>query len=82
MTIKTFNGHKNIAGTIIKQAREEKKMTKKTLCEKLQLYNVNINRNELRLIEQNKLMVKDFEMTAISVILNIDLNNLKNYLDN
>ena len=33
-------------------------------------------------MEKNKLMVKDFEIAAIAEILNIDLNNLKNYLDN
>lgn len=82
MTIKKYNGNKNIAGTLIKQAREAKKMTKIALSEKLQLYNVSINRNELQKIESNQLMVKDFEMAAISKILDIDLNNLKNYLDN
>lgn len=57
-------------------------MSKQELSQKLQLKGVNINSDELLLMEKNKLMVKDFEIAAIAEILNIDLNNLKNYLDN
>lgn len=57
-------------------------MSKVALSKKLELYGVSINRNELLKIEKNELMVKDFELAAISEILNIDLNNLKDYLDN
>ena len=56
-------------------------MSKVALSKKLELYGVSISRNELLKIEKNELMVKDFELAAISEILNIDLNNLKNYLD-
>lgn len=80
--IKQYNNKKNIAGSLIKEAREKKKMTKTELSKKLELKGVNINRDELLLIEKNKLLVKDFEIAAISEILDIDLNNLKNYLDN
>lgn len=80
--IKQYNNKKNIAGTLIKEAREKKEMTKTELSKKLELYSVYINRDELLLIEKNQLLVKDFELAAISVILDIDLNNLKNYLDN
>ena len=80
--LKQYNHKKNIAGSLIKQAREAKKMNKTELSEKLQLKGVYINRDELLLIEKNQLLLKDFELTAISVILDIDLNNLKDYLDN
>lgn len=82
MFIKTYNNKKNIAGTLIKKAREAKGMSKVALSKKLELYGVSISRNELLKIEKNELMVKDFELAAISETLNIDLNNLKNYLDN
>ena len=80
--LKQYNHKKNIAGSLIKQAREAKKMNKTELSEKLQLKGVYINRDELLLIEKNQLLLKDFELAAISVILDIDLNNLKDYLDN
>ena len=77
MSTKKFNNLKNATGTIIKRAREEKKMSKKDLSKELELCGVYINRNELLLIEKNQLLVKDFELIAISKILDIDLNNLK-----
>lgn len=80
--IKKYNNKKNIAGSLIKEAREKKEMTKTDLSKKLELKGVCINRDELLLIEKNQLLVKDFELAAISEILDIDLNNLKNYLDN
>ena len=80
--IKQYNNKKNIVGTLIKEAREKKEMTKTELSKKLELYGVNINRDELLKIEKNQLLLKDFELVALSVILDIDLNNLKNYLDN
>ena len=57
-------------------------MSKTELSKKLELKGVSINRNQLLLIEKNQLLLKDFELAAISEILDIDLNNLKNYLDN
>lgn len=79
--IKTYNNKKNISNTLIKQSREEKQMTKTELCKRLELKGVYINRDELLKIEKNQLMVKDFELVAISEILDIDLNNLKDYLE-
>ena len=76
--IKQYNNKRNIAGALIKEAREKKKMTKSELSRQLELKGVNINRDELLLIEKNKLLLKDFELAAISEILDIDLNNLKN----
>ena len=52
-------------------------MSKKDLSKELELCGVYINRDELLLIEKNQLLVKDFELIAISKILDIDLNNLK-----
>lgn len=79
--IKKYNNKKNISGAFIKNAREKKQMTKTDLCNKLELKGVYINRDELLLMEKNQLMIKDFEVVAISKILDIDLNNLKDYLE-
>lgn len=79
--IKKYNNKKNISGAFIKNAREKKQMTKTELCKKLELEGVYINRDELLLMEKNQLMIKDFEVVAISKILDIDLNNLKDYLE-
>lgn len=80
--IKQYNNKKNISGILIKNAREKMQMTKTELSKQLELRGININRDELLLIEKNKLLVKDFELAALSEILNINLNDLKKYLDN
>ena len=77
MSTKKFNNLKNATGTIIKRAREEKKMSKKDLSKELELCGVYINRDELLLIEKNQLLVKDFELIAISKILWYRLKQLK-----
>lgn len=79
--LKRFNNKKNISGTLIKEAREEKKMSKVRLSQLLDTYGVYINTDELLRIEKNKVLVKDFELVAIAQILNIDLNKLKDYLE-
>lgn len=80
MGSKKFKGKKNISGTLIKKYREAMGLTKFYFCKRLEFEGVNISRNELLLIEKNQLLVKDFEIAAISKVLNIDLNNLKDYL--
>lgn len=79
--LKRFNNKKNISGTLIKEAREEKKMSKVRLSQLLDTYGVYINTDELLRIEKNKVLVKDFELVAIAQILIIDLNKLKDYLE-
>lgn len=79
--IKKYKEKKNIAGPLIKESRKKVHMTKSELCKKLELQGVYINRDELLLMEKNQLMIKDFEMVAISKILDIDLNKLKSYLE-
>ena len=81
MRVKKYKGKKNISGNFIKKVMEEKGLTKTDFCKKLELEGVNINRDELLLIEKNQLLVKDFELIAISKVLDIDLNNLKDYLE-
>lgn len=80
--IKQYNNKKNIAGQLIRKYLKENKMKKVELSRHLQLLGVNISSDELRLMEKGQLLVKDFEIVAIATVLNIDLNNLKNYLDN
>lgn len=79
--LKRFNNKKNISGTLIKRARENKGMTKKRLSEILDTYGIYINPDELLRIEKNKVLVKDFELVAIAQILDIDLNQLKSNLE-
>mgnify|MGYP004460158767 FL=1 len=79
--LKRYNDKKNISGTLIRRAREEKGMSKVRLSQLLDTYGIYINTDELLRIEKNQLLVKDFELIAIAQILDIDLNQLKKYLE-
>ena len=79
--LKRYNNKKNISGTLIRTAREEKGMSKVRLSQLLDTYGIYINTDELLRIEKNQLLVKDFELVAIAQILDIDLNQLKNDLE-
>ena len=74
--LKRYNNKKNISGTLIRNAREEKGMSKVRLSQLLDTYGIYINTDELLRIEKNQLLVK-----AIAQILDIDLNQLKNDLE-
>ena len=73
--LKRYNNKKNISGTLIKQARENRGMSKVKLSQLLDTYGVYINTDELLRIEKNQVLVKDFKLAAIAQILDIDLNN-------
>ena len=80
--IKKYNNiSKNISGKIIKENREKQKISRIQLSNKLELLGVYLDKNEIRLIENNELMIKDFELISIAKILNIDLNNFKILFD-
>ena len=79
--LKRYNNKKNISGKLIRNAREEKGMSKVRLSQLLDTYGIYINTDELLRIEKNQLLVKDFELVAIAQILDIDLNQLKNDLE-
>ena len=79
--MRKINGKSNIAGKYIEDVLEEKNMTKESLCQKLQLSGINIDRVHLYRIINGEVILKDFELISICKILEIDFNNLKNLLD-
>lgn len=78
--MRKYEGKSNISGEVIKKILQEKDITKENLCRKLQLMGINIDRWHLYDILDCKVILKDFELIAISKVLNIDLNELKNML--
>ena len=75
--MRKFNGKSNISGSIIEKYRELRNMSREDLAEKLQLLGLNIDRVTIYRIEQNNVILKDFELIAICEILNIGLDQLK-----
>ena len=79
--MKKFNNKPNLIGNLIKNAREKKKFSKVDLCRELELLGVAMSRNEIYRIEKNKMIVKDFELVAFCIVLDINFNDLKDFFD-
>ena len=75
--MKKFNNKRNVIGNIIKKHREEKHYTKAMLSSKLELLGIELDRFELYKIETSKTSVKDFELIGLSIVLDIDFEELK-----
>ncbi len=75
------NNRINVIGDTLKKARKNKGYNKTELCHKLELLGINFERNEIYRIENYKKSVKDFELIAFCIVLDIDFNELKKLLE-
>ena len=80
--MRKYNGLSNVTGHLIEQALKKKEMNQETLCKKLQLYGINIDRYHLYRMMTNAVIIKDFELLAICKILDIGYDELISTLDN
>lgn len=71
MKIYSYHGKDNISGERIKQARKAAKMTQKELAAKLQIMGISIEQNSISKLENGERFVADYEIMAISKILNV-----------
>ena len=79
--MKNFNNNPNLIGNLLKTAREKKNYTKVDLCRELELLGIEMSRNEIYRIEKNQMIVKDFELVAFCIVLDINFNDLKNFFE-
>ena len=80
--MRKYAGKSNISGEIIEKALQKSNLTKESLCKKLQLLGINIDRVHLYRIIKGTVILKDFELIAICKILDIDYENLTKLIDN
>lgn len=73
MKIYNFDGKKNICGTRVKLARKKKKMTQEELAAKMQIEGVLIERNSICKMEIGERFVADYELVALSKILEVSI---------
>ena len=79
--MKKFNNKPNLIGKFIKEAREKKNYSKADLHRELELLGIEMSRNELYRIENNLMIVKDFELVAFCIVLDINFNDIKEFFD-
>lgn len=74
--IRKLNNNVNIVGSNIKKYRELQKMSQPDLCRKMQLLGVTMFIADIYEIENNKRLVKDFEIKAFCKALNLSYEEL------
>lgn len=80
--MKKFDGKSNAYGNLIEKFRKSKNMSRADVSRKLDLMDIPINPDELYRIERQNMILKDYELVAICMILDIGYNDLINILKN
>ena len=73
---KRLNNKSNIIGSNIKRLRLQYNYTQEQLCDKLDLYGLNLYHSDIYLIENHKRIVRDYEALAFAKVFNISLDEL------
>lgn len=76
MQVKKLNGKSNVVGKNVKKYRELRKLTQRELSNKIALLGIDIYHSDISLIENHKLLLKDFEIIALCKVLNISYDQL------
>ena len=74
-TIRKLNDNVNIIGNNLKRIRESKNISQPELCAKLELLGVTMYIADIYEIENNKRLVKDFEIKAFCKVLNVSFDD-------
>lgn len=77
-----YNNNLNLVGPILRQKRVEKQISYETLSSKLLLLGVNIPVTCLHRIETNQRTVRDYEICALCIVLDLEVSDLLNPIMN
>ena len=73
---KKYENNLNVISENLVRIRTEKNMSLATLSDKLMLIGIDISKQSLYRIEKNKRSVRDYELSAIAIILDVPIENL------
>ena len=76
MISRKYKEQSNVVGTKIKNLRKSQKMSRATLSNKLMMLGIDINADGIYKIEKGTRIVKDFELSAFAIVLNISESDL------
>lgn len=82
MQIKKLNGKSNVIGKNIKKYRELRNLTQRDLSNKIALLGIDIYHSDISQIENQKLLLKDFEIIAFCKVLGVTYDQLFENTDN
>lgn len=76
MAVRKLNNNLNVIGKNLRKIRIEKHLSQANLTMELNLLGINLHKNDIYMIENNKRTVKDYEVWGFMKILNISYNDL------
>ena len=76
MAVRKLNNNLNVIGDNLRKYRKEKHLSQADLTMELNLLGINLNKNDVYMIENNKRTVKDYEIWGFIKVLNITFNDL------
>lgn len=74
MKMYDFRGRRNICGDRIREARQRARLSQSDLCRALQLAGVTVERDVISRIENGSRFVADFEVVAVTEILDVSVD--------
>lgn len=74
--IRKLNESVNIIGKNLKKYRKLRNFSQEDLCRELELIGLTMYKADIYEIENNKRLVKDFELKAFCMVLNISADEL------
>ena len=84
--MRKVKGKSNFSGEYLRTKRLCKKLNRTEMARELQLIGLNISIDDIYRIETSRVLLKDFELIAFALVLDIDLNELKliykDFIDN
>ena len=72
----SLSGKKNLISKNLIQLRKENKLSQRDLASKLQLAGYDMDKNGITIIETGQRYVTDIELTALSKLLNVRMEDL------
>lgn len=75
--MKKLDNKKNVSGEYLKKIRLERKLNRTEMSVALQLKGLSITPEEIYRIETGRVYLKDFELIAYCIVLDIDMNEIK-----
>lgn len=77
-----YNDKLNVIGSVIRTYREQANLSQADVSAKLTLLGIDVPKNSIQRLESGDRIIKDYELAAISKILNVSTDTLlKDFLD-
>ena len=76
MAVRKLNNNLNVIGENLRNYRKEKHLSQADLTMELNLLGINLHKNDVYMIENNKRSDKDYEVWGFIKVLNISYDEL------